>query len=349
MRRIAVRKSFDSSRASGDADHVAGFSVIVMRILFLGGTRFMGRALAIRLVEHGHRVTVLSRNKSGAPDGAEFRLVERSSGIPPDVLTSDFDVVIDTTGYTEQAVSSTLTAFPKSRYIFISSTWVVRDLGTRADQLADQVQADPSSPTVTAQYLAGKRGAERVVHQQHCAGSSSQIVRLPIMWGAGDHTHRKDFYSSRISDGNPVILIDGGENLAQVVWVDDVAAALALFVEAGSDITDPIIEALPQTASSVAEIIELTSPVGTGTLKAVSIDSTALERTLPEYLDAEPLWREREVAPTAHNLFTLVGHQPTPISTWLPRLPFMGDSSPADQGLREREIALIRKMGLQNT
>ena len=67
-----------------------------MRLLILGGTAFLGRAVAAYAVGKGHQVTCAARGVSGpVPDGVRFVPVDRSAPGGLDPVTGDFDAVID--------------------------------------------------------------------------------------------------------------------------------------------------------------------------------------------------------------------------------------------------------------
>src|SRR3981189_670451 len=68
-----------------------------MRLLILGGTRFLGRAIAAQACATGHDVTCAARGIAGpVPAGARFIYVDRDE---PDGLASlvgeEFDAVVD--------------------------------------------------------------------------------------------------------------------------------------------------------------------------------------------------------------------------------------------------------------
>ena len=64
----------------------------------MGGTRFAGKALVEDLVSCGYKVTVISRNTTGCPAGAEQIIEEREKGLKK-IQGSDFDVCFDFIGY----------------------------------------------------------------------------------------------------------------------------------------------------------------------------------------------------------------------------------------------------------
>jgi hypothetical protein len=76
----------------------------------------------------------------------------------------------------------------------------------------------------------------------------------------------------------------------------------------------------------------------------VDISSKTLMHLLPEYLQNEPLWREREIAQTESNLFFFMKLRQTPPSIWLCDLAGQGTVPPVSP-LRQRELSLIQSLG----
>src|SRR5690348_11618463 len=72
-----------------------------LRILFLGGTGFIGPHMVRRAMERGHRISLFTRGRSGSdlfPE-AEHLIGDRNGKL--DALTGKtWDVVIDNSGYT---------------------------------------------------------------------------------------------------------------------------------------------------------------------------------------------------------------------------------------------------------
>ena len=101
-----------------------------MRILILGGTRFLGRHLAEAVLASGHELTLFNRGKSGP---GLFPGVERLCGDRDGDVSSlhgrRWDAVIDTSGYVPRIVraSAQLLADLTEQYTFISSISIYRD------------------------------------------------------------------------------------------------------------------------------------------------------------------------------------------------------------------------------
>ncbi|MCX6938285.1 MAG: hypothetical protein NTU80_10385 [Verrucomicrobia bacterium] len=305
-----------------------------MRILLLGGTRFVGRALAARLVAAGHEVTVCSRRAEGAPPGVRVWAGERA-----EVLAQApgrphaFDAVVDFTAYDGGAVARALAVFPQAAYLFISSTWLGRPTGPVA------------LPPVTVDYLNGKRAAEDEVARARAGGRRAAVVRLPMVCGAGDHTGRVDFYRRRLRDGEPVILVEGGTNPVPLLWREDAAEVLNAGISGGRIWAVERSDALPEKAETVSVLLARLAAAEGVAYRPVAVAGARLRATFAAYLEAEPWWRETVPKPSPENLFSLVGLAAREPDAWIDEIVRGGPPRAETGDLRVREAAWWREHG----
>jgi nucleoside-diphosphate-sugar epimerase len=310
-----------------------------VRILILGGTRFLGRRVAEILAAEGHDLTLLSRAPGGTIHGSRHVRAERRSGLM-NLQGSRFDLVLDFICYDSTDVEQLAASIVAERYVLISSTWVPRLwLGNRADELANgTTPAEAELPSVTLNYLSGKLRAEQVLTKLRKLGCKAVSLRLPIMLGDGDHTGRLDFYRRRLGDGGSLIAVDGGQNHAQIAVMADLAEAIVRW----STETDigrlPVWEALPGEGRSVREIIEGMAAAAGVTAKLVDVSISELARDLPAYLEKEPFWREIALPVTAANIYSAVGMAPAIFGEYFSRLAHGGE---AMVGLRSEELRFL--------
>src|SRR5882762_9846125 len=98
-----------------------------MRILVLGGTRFVGRHIVEAARARGHAVSVFNRAHSAAPwDDVEQLTGDRESGDLEALREREWDACIDVSGYVPEHVraSAGLLAGRVARYVFISTASV---------------------------------------------------------------------------------------------------------------------------------------------------------------------------------------------------------------------------------
>lgn len=297
------------------------------RILVIGGTRFVGR-LTAEALGFRHEVTVLSRNATAVP-GTSRVIADRADGLSQ-LAGSRFDCVLDFIAYDDTGVAEA--AALGGHYIAISSTWMTKLSSASPD-------APARLPEVTRKYLLGKARLEDAIATLRSAGRSATAVRLPIMLGRDDHTGRLEFYRSRVADGGPILLVNGGTNRAQLLWSGDAVRLLSALVESNASSIAAIWEGLPGGGQPVSDFVADIARSMKRSSSVVAVPFDVLARELPSYLDREPLWREQAQPVTSHNLFERFGIRPTPPATWLVDLP-PALAAPAD---REAELAFAAR------
>ena len=100
-----------------------------MKLLVLGGSVFLSKAVAADAVRRGHEVTCANRGTSGSvPDGARPVVWDRAEPAPSD-LADDFDAVIDVGRYPSWTRSA-VAAFPSAHWVFVSTVNVYSDEST---------------------------------------------------------------------------------------------------------------------------------------------------------------------------------------------------------------------------
>ncbi len=141
--------------------------LLTMKILILGGTRFLGRHLVEAALSAGHEVTLFNRGLSapGLYPGVEQLRGDRDGGVG--ILAGrNWDAVVDTCGYLPRVVRQSADVLRHSnRYLFISSVSVYRD-ASRPGLAEDAPVAelvDPTNEDIPANYGALKAACEQIV------------------------------------------------------------------------------------------------------------------------------------------------------------------------------------------
>lgn len=318
-----------------------------MRLLILGGTRFMGFALARLLVDTGHDVTVSSHRPENAPRGVHTHGGERGKAIASLSQERPFDVVVDFTAYDADSAEQAIEAFSGACYFLISSIWVAK---LRRGMLADTpvpfgVSAPHYLPEVTRKYIEGKAGAEFQARKAHSNGRLSVALRLPIVWGLNDHTGRLDYYRQRVTDGAEQILVDGGSNYVQLGWSEDMVGAIARLITVEAHELPPLLEGLQENRLTVLELNALIADAEGVKARPVAVSKDILAREFPAFLDHEPLWREEALSVSKANLFSVTGWVPHELRDWLVNLVRQVPLRLTDDGLRAEELAFLRRYG----
>ncbi len=208
-----------------------------MHVLLIGGTRFVGHYLALRLVAQGQRVTVLNRGVT--PDGLGPRVerlrADRGNDTFDSVLAGRrFDAVVDFAAYRPEEVERAVRVLrgKTKHYVFISTgqVYLVRELCPRPACESDfdgPVARRPEEPDVLEEWTYGvlKRGCEEVLAR--ASDFCSTRVRIPMVNGERDYYRRLESYLWRLLDGGPLLLPDGGPEICRHVYGLDVADFLA--------------------------------------------------------------------------------------------------------------------------
>jgi len=183
-----------------------------MRLLVLGGTKFLGRHAVAHALEQGHEVTTFTRTTT--IDGAESLHGDRDGNL--DALRGrEWDGVVDTSGYVPRIVrqSAELLRDAVQRYVFVSTISVY-----------GEPEDEPDSEDIQQHYGALKRACERVVEEVY--GDRSTRVRAGLIVGPHDPTDRFTYWPRRLAAGGEVLAPGDPQQPVQVVDVRDLAAML---------------------------------------------------------------------------------------------------------------------------
>jgi 2'-hydroxyisoflavone reductase len=175
-----------------------------LKLLLLGGTRFLGRHVVDAALARGHDVTVFTRGRVPLPwSGAVTALTgDRDPRMAPGLnalAAGAWDAVVDTSGYVPRVVaaSAALLAERVSRYLFVSSVSVyARSDRPGLDETAEVATlADPAAEEILVHYGALKAACERVVTARF--GARATHVRPGLIAGPFDATDRVGYWVAR--------------------------------------------------------------------------------------------------------------------------------------------------------
>jgi nucleoside-diphosphate-sugar epimerase len=198
-----------------------------MRILIIGGTRFLGRHLVESALAHSHDVTLFNRGKSN-PDlfpQLETILGDREKDV--DKLEGQiWDAVIDVAGYLPRIVRLSAEALKAnvSCYVFISSLSVYADfkkvgidesypVGTLEDETIEEINGETYGPL--------KALCEQVVKDIY--EERALIIRPGLIVGPHDPTDRFTYWPVRVTRGSDVLAPQKPEATIQVIDVRDLS------------------------------------------------------------------------------------------------------------------------------
>ena len=191
-----------------------------MKLLVLGGTKFLGRHAVDAALDAGHDVTIFTRGQTNAglfPD-AEHLVGDRDGALGA-LAGRHWDGVVDTSGYVPRVVrqSAELLRDAVGRYVFVSSISVYDDFSEPVDEGSPVAQLeDPATEEIMEAYGALKAACENVVEEVY--GERSALVRAGLIVGPYDPTDRFTYWPRRIALGGDVL--GPGRPDAPVQFVD---------------------------------------------------------------------------------------------------------------------------------
>jgi 2'-hydroxyisoflavone reductase len=198
-----------------------------VRLLVLGGTKFVGRAVVEAARSRGHEVTLFNRGKTSPELFPELEQLrgDRDGGLRA-LEGRAFDAVVDPSGYVPRIVraSAELLAGTAGHYLFISSVAAyARPYRTGfAEDAPLAVLDDPATEEVSGNYGALKAACERAVEELF--PERSTLVRAGLIVGPHDPTDRFTYWPARAARGGEILAPGYPGRQVQFVDARDLAA-----------------------------------------------------------------------------------------------------------------------------
>ncbi|MFI9805081.1 NAD-dependent epimerase/dehydratase family protein [Streptomyces sp. NPDC052301] len=182
-----------------------------MRLLVLGGTEFVGRAVVEAALGRGWEVTVFHRGRHRPPPGVRSLHGDRTAPDGPAALAADtggWDAVVDTWSAEPRAVlaAARLLRGRAGRYVYVSSrsvyAWPWPSAGGAAERgpLVEGAFADAER----TDYPRDKRGGE-LAAQEAFGDEDALLVRAGLILGPYENVGRLPWWLTRIARGGPVL------------------------------------------------------------------------------------------------------------------------------------------------
>ena len=193
-----------------------------VKILVMGGTRFVGKPLVAQLLAEGHALTLFTRGKNPVPAGVEHLCGDRSTAEGLAALQGrSFDVIVDSSGRTLDDSRAVIerTGAPSHRFVYVSSAGVYAD--------SELWPLSETSPTDPQSRHSGKLDTEAWLSAEKIPFTS---FRPTYIVGAGNYNPVESWFFDRIVHGRPVPLPGDGSTITQLGHVNDLATAMALSI-----------------------------------------------------------------------------------------------------------------------
>ena len=208
-----------------------------MRVLILGGTKFLGRAVTEAALARGHELTLFNRGETN-PD--LFPEVEKLHGDRKRDLSllagRTWDAVIDPSGYVPADVRASAEQLRDAgRYVFVSSVSVYADFSTGPTESSPTAELGSMAVDELASDYSnyGPLKALAEAEVSDVFGERALIVRPGLIVGPHDPTGRFTYWAQRLARGGEILAPGPPERLAQFVDVRDLATWILDAVEHG--------------------------------------------------------------------------------------------------------------------
>ncbi len=207
-----------------------------LRLLILGGTRFIGHAIALGALSHGWEVSTFNRGRSGT-DVVGVHVLRGDRKRVGDLATlataGPWDAVIDTSGYVPREVLAVCECLEPSarQYVFMSTVsvyrgWPSEPLSEASEVLYCPPDAGPDygedvedGPT---RYGYQKSGCELAVRSTF-GEERSTILRPGVVLGPREYVGRLPWWLNRVAAGGRVLAPGSPDRSIQPVDVRDLA------------------------------------------------------------------------------------------------------------------------------
>lgn len=213
-----------------------------LKILFLGGTGFLGPHTVRYALDRGHEVTLFNRGRTNTDLFPELETIignrdpEIDAGLSG-LVDREWDAVIDTSGYVPRitGASAGLLSDSVGQYLFVSTicqydNWAEGGTNGTEDRPGATLD-DPTTEDVRTHYCALKAYCERAVEQAMPRRVTQ--IRPGLIVGPRDGTDRFTYWPVRIDQGGEVLAPGKPSDLTQYIDVRDLARFMVHCLEQG--------------------------------------------------------------------------------------------------------------------
>jgi nucleoside-diphosphate-sugar epimerase len=210
-----------------------------MKLLILGGTRFVGRHLVTAALARNHEITLFHRGNHPAADLKNVETVYGNRNIDLRKLSDRrWDAVVDTCGHLPHEVRASAEFLSNSvdRYVFISSQSAYADVSRLGldenaplanltnEQLDEAQRIAASAQSSDANYGKLYGGLKALCeHAEEIMPNRAVIVRPRLIVGPDDYTDRFTYWVARVAEGGEVLAPGRRDRCLQFIDARDLA------------------------------------------------------------------------------------------------------------------------------
>lgn len=208
-----------------------------MRVLVMGGNRYIGLSLVREMAARGFEVTVANSHEVDLPEGVKRIHVDRRiPGALHDALgphATSFDAVLDNTAYEVGDVEPMVEMFDGhvAHYVFTSSVAVYRRSFVQPVREDFRLHESIGDQPLRA-YGVNKVRCERFLADRfEATGFPATTVRVTHTIGPRSPLPTRDpWFFARLEAGRPILVPGDGYAFVHLVHIDDAARLLAAVV-----------------------------------------------------------------------------------------------------------------------
>ena len=196
-----------------------------MRILIMGGTRFIGVYLTKELVQRGHEVVLFNRGNKAAPieNVQQIHGDRKDTQQLKDVLSSEkFDAIFDNNGRELNDTQPLVEIFNHQvkHFIYVSSAGVY----LKSDQMP-HIEGDEIDPKSRHK---GKFDTESYLEKSSIPWTS---IRPTYIYGPQNYNDLEAWFFDRIVRNRPIPIPGNGRHFTQFGHVQDLVKAMAAVLD----------------------------------------------------------------------------------------------------------------------
>ncbi|MEV6010690.1 NAD-dependent epimerase/dehydratase family protein [Streptomyces sp. NPDC051976] len=264
-----------------------------MKLLMLGGTEFVGRAVVEEALRREWEVTVFHRGAHAAPEGVTDLIGDREGDLAElAAAPGEWDVVVDTWSAAPSVVraSARLLAERAGSYAYVSSRSVYAyPAGAGADEDAPVVEA-AATDGAEVDYARAKAGGELAAKEFF--GAEALLVRAGLILGPYENIGRLPWWLRRTARGGPVLAPGPRDLELQYIDVRDLAVWTLDAIAAG--LGGPYNLVSPPAHTTMGEFldacVQVTAPTAAAPAELRWTDPAAIEAAGIEPWTQLPVW-----------------------------------------------------------
>ena len=206
-----------------------------MKILIIGGTRFLGRHLVAAALDRNHSITLFNRGNHTTPASPEVETIKGDRHTELHKLKGHrWDAVVDTCGHLPRAVRAAAEALSDSvdRYVFISSQNAYANVGVpgitedypRATLTSQQLEEAYAIDTTGQPSYGALYGGLKALCEDAAEDAMPNrviVIRPGLIVGPYDYTDRFTYWVARVAAGGEILAPGRPERFIQFIDARD--------------------------------------------------------------------------------------------------------------------------------